>query len=74
MSLLLVLPNGLELALSILAVSPWLGLYYVCFIQRRVPYRGFYLNVERCGPDLIIGPLTAATTFEKHQADKVDGN
>jgi len=29
-------------------------------------------KVERCGAGPIIAPLTAATTIEKHQADKVD--
>jgi acyl-coenzyme A synthetase/AMP-(fatty) acid ligase/carbonic anhydrase/acetyltransferase-like protein (isoleucine patch superfamily) len=70
----LVLPNGPELALSILAVSQWAA----CVpLSATGAVSELKADLERCGPDLIIGPysagpLPAATPMEKHDADEAD--
>lgn len=70
----LVLPNGPELALSILAVSQWAA----CVpLSATGAVSELKADLERCGPDLIIGPYSAgilptATPMEKHQADEQD--
>ena len=70
----LVLPNGPELALSILAVSQWAA----CVpLSATGAVSELKADLERCGPDLIIGPYSAgvlptATPMEKHEADEAD--
>ena len=52
----LVLPNGPELALSILAVSQWAA----CVpLSATGAVSELKADLERCGPDLIIGPYSA---------------
>jgi acyl-coenzyme A synthetase/AMP-(fatty) acid ligase/carbonic anhydrase/acetyltransferase-like protein (isoleucine patch superfamily)/acyl carrier protein len=70
----LVLPNGPELALSILAVSQWAA----CVpLSATGAVSELKADLERCGPDLIIGPysagpLPAATPMENHQVHEAD--
>ena len=70
----LVLPNGPELALSILAVAQWAA----CVpLSATGAVSELKADLERCGPDLIIGPYSAgalpsATPLERHDADEAD--
>lgn len=70
----LVLPNGPELALAILALSQWAA----CVpLSATGAVSELQADLERCGPDLIIGPYSAgplpvATPMEQHQAHESD--